>query len=124
MIWPISSRVSVGLVLQAYRFARVLDDEGAVGDLGLQHVPGALEEQEGVVVGGRASVQVQRVAGAGGLVDQVLALRFANRNAVKGHIVVDRIGVPDQPVVGDHLDARSPGFRGSSSGSGGVMRGR
>ena len=50
------------LVLQANRFAGVLDDEGAISDLGLQHVPGAFEEQEGVVVGGSAGIQVQRVA--------------------------------------------------------------
>ncbi len=103
------------LVLQGYRFAGVLDHEGAIGDLGLQHVPGAFEEQEGVVVGGRAGIQVQRVAGAGGLVDQVLRLGFAHRDAVEGDIVIDCLGVADQAVVGDHLDAGVPGFLGGSS---------
>ncbi len=111
-----------GLVLQGNRFAGVLDDEGAIGDLGLQDIPGAFEEQEGVVVGGSAGIQVQRVAGAGGLVDQVLSLGFAHRNAVEGDVVVDGIGVADQAVIGDDLDAGSPGFFSSSGSSGAVLR--
>ena len=79
----------MALSCRADGFAGVLDHEGAVGDLGLQDVPGALEEQEGVVVGGGARVQVQRVAGAGGLVDQVLGLGCAHGDAVEGHVVVD-----------------------------------
>ena len=39
-----------GLFLQGNRFAGVLDDEGAISDLGLQDVPGAFEEEEGVVI--------------------------------------------------------------------------
>ena len=112
-----------GLVLQRHGLARVLDHEGAVGDLGLQLVPGAFEEEEGVVVGGRAGVQVQVVAlGAAGLVDQVLAPGCAHGHAVEGHIVVDRIGVADQAVVGDHLDAGIARFFGRGRGSGGVLR--
>ena len=76
--WPMILALLVagqgGLVLQGHGFAGVLDHEGAIGDLGLQHVPGAFEEQEGVVVGGSTGIQVQRVAGAGGVVDQVLGL--------------------------------------------------
>ena len=73
--------------------------------LGCSTSPGAFEEQEGVVVGGGAGIQVQRVAGAGGVVDQVLGLSFADRDAVEGHVVVDCVRVEDQAVVGDHLDA-------------------
>ena len=63
-----------GLVLQRHGFAGVLDHERAIGDLGLDGFPGALEEQEGVVVGGGTGIQVQRVAlGRTGLLDQELA---------------------------------------------------
>ena len=50
------------------------------------------------------------------------ACAFANRNAVEGHIVIDGIGVADQAVIGDHLDASGSGFFSSSSSSGGVLR--
>ena len=42
-----------------------------VCNLGLEHVPGALEEQEGVVIGLRAGVEVERIAGTLGVVNQV-----------------------------------------------------
>ena len=111
-----------GLVLEGNSFAGVLDDEGAVGDLGLQNSPGAFEEQEGVVVGGSAGIQVQRVAFAGGFVNQVLALGFTNGNAVEGHIVIDCVGVADQAVIGNDLDAGLVGFFSGSGGSGAVLR--
>ena len=111
------------LVLQGNRFAGVLDDEGAVGDLGLQDIPGAFEEQEGVVVGSRPGVQVERVAGAGGFVDQVLGLGGAHGDAVEGHVVVYGLGVEDQAVVGDDLDPGGMGGFGCSCGCGAIMRG-
>ena len=113
-----------GLVLEGHGFAGVLDHEGAVGDLGLDLLPGALEEDEGVVVGGRAGIEIQRVAlGGAGLLDQVLAPGRAHGHAVKGHIVVDRIGVADQAVVGDDLDARGFRFFGGRGGRRGILRG-
>ncbi len=105
------------LVLQGNRLAGVLDDECAVGDLGLQDVPGTLEEQEGIVVGCRARIQVQRVAGAARLVNEVLSLRCAHSDAVERDVVVHRIGVEDQAVVGNDFHAcGSGGFRGGGGG--------
>ncbi len=111
-----------GLVLQGHRLAGVDDVEGAVGDLGLQHVPGAFEEQEGVVVRGRTGVQVQRIAFPAGLVHQVLALGLAYCDAVKGDVVVHRIRLADQAVVGDHLHPGVVGGLGGCRGGGRVLR--
>ena len=49
-------------------------------------------------------------------------LCLANRNAVEGDIVIDGIGVADQAVVGDHLDACGSGFISSGGSSGGILR--
>ena len=46
----------------------------------------------------------------------------ANCDAVKGHIVINRIGVADKPVVGNDLDACFPGGLCGGSGSGAVVR--
>ena len=111
-----------GIALEADSLAGVLDDEGAIGDLGLQDSPGALEEQEGVVVGGGTSIQIERISRAGGMIDQVLGLSSAYRNTVEGDIVVNRSGVEDQAVVGDDLDACCVGFVSGGSGSGTILR--
>ena len=112
-----------GLVLEGDGFAGVLDDEGAVGDLGLDLLPGAFEEDEGVVVGGGAGIEIQRVAlGGAGLLDQVLAPGRADGHAVEGHIVIDRIGVADQAVVGDDLHACGLRFFGGGRSRRGVLR--
>ena len=88
----------------------------------MEDVPGAFEEEEGVVVGGSAGVQVQGVAFTFSVVHQVLTLGGANRDGVEGDIVVDCVGVGDQAVVRDNLHAGSTGgFRGGG-GSGAVMR--
>ena len=125
--WPMILAMLVtgqlSLVLQGSGFAGILDDEGAVGDLRLQDLPGAFEEQEGIVVGGCAGIQVQRVAGAGGLVDQVLGLGGAYGIAVEGDVVVDGIGAQDQAVIGDDLDAGLLGFFGGGRGGSAVLRG-
>jgi len=47
------------LALEGNGFAGVLNHERAVSDLGLDHAPGALEEDERVVVGGSACIDVQ-----------------------------------------------------------------
>ena len=86
---------------EGFGFAGVLDDEGAIGNLGLQYVPGALEEDEGVVVGSSARIEIERVAGATGIVNQVLGLLGTNSQAVEGDVVVDGVGVTNQTVVGD-----------------------
>ena len=91
----------LGLVLQGHRFVGVDDVERPIGDLRLQHVPRPLEEQEGVVVRCRARVQVQRVVRPRGVVHQVLRLGLAHRHAVECHVVVNRLRLPDQPVVAD-----------------------
>ena len=108
MIWACSSRLRSSFVGQCFGFAGVLDDEGAISDLGLQHVPGAFEEDEGVVVGGGTSIEIERVAGAFGVVNQVLGLLGTNSQAVEGDVVIDGIGVTDQTVVGN--DAYTSGF--------------
>ena len=57
--WPMILALLVagqgGLALQGHGQARVPDHERAVGDPGLELLPGAFEEGEGVVVGGRAA---------------------------------------------------------------------
>ena len=57
-----------------------------------------------------------------GLVDQVLGLLRAHGDAVEGHVVVDGVGVADQAVVGDDLDAGLAGFVSGGGGSGAVLR--
>ena len=47
------------LVLESHSFGGVRDDEGAVSDLGLEDIPSAFEEEEGVVVGSCAGIQVE-----------------------------------------------------------------
>ena len=108
--------------MQGNRFAGVLDDKGAIGDLGLQNSPGAFEEQESVVVRGGASVQVQRGALGGVLVDQVLGLGLANRDAVEGHIEIDGVGTGHEAVIGNDLDASFAGFVNSGASSSSVLR--
>ena len=108
--------------MQGNGFAGVLDDEGAIGDFGLQDSPGAFEEQESVVIRGSAGIQVERVAGAGSAIDQVLGLGGANGDAVKGYVVVHRIGASDQAVVRDHFHAGFAGFFNGGGGSVTILR--
>ncbi len=111
-----------GLVLEGDGLVGVPYDEGAVGDLGLEDAPGAGEEDEGVVVGGGAGVQVEVVALAGGLADEELTPRLAYGEAVEGHVVVDGVGAEDEAVIGDDLDACGAGLVGGGGGSGSVLR--
>ena len=105
-------------VLEGNSFGRVGDDESAIGDLGLENIPGAFEEEEGIVVGGSAGIQIKGIAGTGGIVDQVLSLGSANGDAVEGDVEVYGLGVADQAVIGDDLYAGSAGgFSGGTSGS-------
>ena len=46
----------------------------------------------------------------------------AHGDAVEGHVVVDRVGVADQAVVGDDLDASLPGCFSGGGGGGAVLR--
>ena len=46
----------------------------------------------------------------------------ANGDAVEGHVVIDGVGVADQAVVGDDLDAGLAGFISGGGGGGAVLR--
>ncbi len=80
------------------------------------------EEDEGVVVGGGAGIQIEVVALAGGLAHEELAPRGADGEAVEGDVVVDRVGVEDEPVIGYDLDAGGARLFGGGGGSSSVLR--
>ena len=67
--------------------------EGAVVDLRLEHLHGAVEEDLGVGVVGRAGEELDVVRALAGFlahaVEQGLALQLADLEVVVGHVVVD-----------------------------------
>ena len=72
----------------------------------------AVEEERGVVVVGGPGEQLH-VVGALALglqaLDERLGLEHADLEVVEGRVVVDRVGLPDQTVVGDDLDVLALG---------------
>ena len=113
----------LSLVLQSLCLGRVLNHKGSVSNLGLEHAPGALEEDKRVVVGSRAGVQVQGDAVARrGVVYQILTLSRADRKAVECHIVINRVRTGDQPVISNNGHTGSLGRFNGSCGSSTVLR--
>ena len=90
--------------------AGIADDEGSVGDLGLEHFPGAFEEEEGVVVGSGARIEVEVVAFAFGVLHEVIAPGHADLDGVERDIIVHGSRVADEAVIGDDFHARFVGF--------------
>ena len=110
--------------MQGFRFAGVLDHECAIGDLWLQHIPCTFEEQEGIVVRGSTRIEVQRVTGTSGIIDQVLCLGFTHGYTVERHIVIYSLGVEDQAIIGNNLDARGTSGFGSRGSGSTIVRGQ
>ena len=108
---------------QGFSFAGVLDNKGAIRNFRLQNAPSAFKEDECVVVGSCASVEVERVARTAGIVYQVLGLLGTDSNAVEGDVVVDGVGVANKAVIGDDFYASSASSFGSSGSGRSVMRG-